>query len=73
MKHRPSYNTPKDKKDENFHEGRNCNPFVPLCDYNIECYKCNNFGHKGHDCRGLLKSHLKENVATIYEEKPNEG
>jgi len=32
-------------------ERRNYNSFSPLQDYNIECYKCNNYGHKASKCR----------------------
>lgn len=27
----------------------NYNPFNPLMDQNIVCYKCNTIGHKAHD------------------------
>lgn len=55
MRNRHGYNAPKDSKAKNFHEGRNYNPFAPLIHYNIECYKCNNFGHKFWDCKSVLK------------------
>jgi hypothetical protein len=32
-------------------ERRNYNSFSPLQDYNVECYKCNNYGHKASECR----------------------
>jgi hypothetical protein len=30
---------------------RNYISFSPLQDYNVECYKCNNYGHKASECR----------------------
>ena len=32
---------------------KNYNPFDPLMDKNIVCYKCNNLGHKARDCREM--------------------
>jgi hypothetical protein len=32
---------------------KNYNPFDPLMDQNIVCYKCNNLGHKARDCREM--------------------
>ena len=32
---------------------RNYNPFDPLMDQNIVCYKCNNLGHKACNCRDM--------------------
>jgi len=45
-------------KTRNSHEfvERNYNSFSPLLDYNVECYKCNKYGHIGHDYRsGVIK------------------
>ena len=50
-----------------FHEDRNYNSFSPFLDYKIECYKCNNFGHKTCSCRSLLESSLKQNVPIMHE------
>ena len=41
------------------------NPFAPLMDQNIVCYKYNNIGHKAHNCRDM-----KENAPIIKKEKP---
>ena len=46
---------------------RNYNSFSPLLDYNIECYKCNNYNHKASDCR-LLKESMKTGTSNIQEE-----
>ena len=73
MINRNGYNAPKNTKDVNFLDGRNYNSFTPFLDHNIECYRCNNFGHKSHDSRSVLKSPLKENVASIHEEKWNKS
>jgi hypothetical protein len=50
----------------------NYNPFSPLMNSNIECYKCNNFGHKAHECRRRLESmrqNMKEKYFTKHEEE----
>lgn len=70
MWNRNGYDSVKKKKYRNFHGDSNYNP---LHDYNVECYKCNNFCHKSHDCRSFVKSRLKENVVVIHEEKPIKG
>jgi hypothetical protein len=44
----------------------NYNSFSPLQDYNVECHKCNNYGHKASDCR-LPKHPIK--TSKIQEEK----
>jgi hypothetical protein len=33
---------------------RNYNSFAPLLDYNVECYKCNKYGHITHDYRSNI-------------------
>ena len=73
MINRNGYKAPKNNKTGNFPEGISYNPFAPLHDCNIECHKCNNLGHKAHDCRSSLKSPLKENVVASHEEKPNKS
>jgi hypothetical protein len=61
----------------------NYNPFSPLVSSNVECYKCNNFGHKAHECRSILEStrqnmnekystkHEKENTR-VWKKKPDQ-
>ena len=44
---------------------KNYNPFSPLMDQNIVCYKCNNIGHKAQNCRNM-----EENDSIINEENP---
>ena len=44
---------------------KNYNPFSPLMDQNIVCYKCNNIGHMARNCRNM-----EENASIIKEEKP---
>jgi hypothetical protein len=34
--------------------------------YNIECYKCHNYGHIAHDCRSMMKPSMKENIDIRY-------
>jgi hypothetical protein len=41
---------------------RNYNPFDPLMDQNIVCYKCNNLGHKARDCRKMKEDNHMPNV-----------
>jgi hypothetical protein len=41
---------------------RNYNPFDPLMDQNIVCYKCNNLGHKARDCREMKEHNHMSNV-----------
>jgi hypothetical protein len=41
-------------------EKRNYNLFSPLQNFNIECKKCNNYGHKTRECRLPMQS-LKTN------------
>jgi hypothetical protein len=41
---------------------RNYNPFDPLMDQNIVCYKCNNLGHKARDCREMKEDNHMPNV-----------
>ena len=65
MRNRSSYNAPKynymNNKNGNPHGNGNYGSFTPLVNFNIECYKCNNFGHKAHDCRSLIKYDLISN------------
>jgi hypothetical protein len=35
-------------------DDRNYNSFAPLLDYNVECYKCNNYRHIARDCRSSI-------------------
>ena len=52
----------------------NYDPFDPLMDQNIVCYKCNNLGHKACNCRDVKKDApiiKKEKPATIWEKKEN--
>jgi hypothetical protein len=37
-------------------EKRNYNSFTPLQNFNIECKKCNNYGHKNRECRLPMQS-----------------
>jgi hypothetical protein len=49
---------------ENVHRpfNRNYNPFDPLMDQNIVCYKCNNLGYKSRDCREMKEDNHMPNV-----------
>jgi hypothetical protein len=47
----------------------NYNPFDPLMDQNIVCYKCNNLGHKAQDCRDMKEDAPMS--ATIWKRKEN--
>ena len=38
------------------------NPFIPLMDQNIVCYKCNNIGYKARNC-----GNMEENTSIIKE------
>jgi hypothetical protein len=40
----------------------NYNPFDPLMDENIVCYKCNNLGHKAQYCREMKEDNRMSNV-----------
>ena len=40
----------------------NYNPFDPLMDENIVCYKCNNLGHKAQYCREMKEDNHMPNV-----------
>jgi hypothetical protein len=44
---------------------RNYNPFDPLMDQNIVCYKCNNLGHKARDCREMKEDNRMPNVPIV--------
>ena len=53
---------------------RNYNPFNPLMDQKIVCYKCNNLGHKAHNCKDMVEDApiiKKEKPTTICEKKEN--
>jgi hypothetical protein len=41
---------------------RNYNPFDPLMDQNIVCYRCNNLGHKVQDCKEMKEDNHMPNV-----------
>jgi hypothetical protein len=51
----------------------NYNSFAPLLDYDIECYKCNNYGHIARDCRSNIikspKQNREEDVLTKHREE----
>ena len=47
---------------------RKYNSFSPLLDYNIECYKCNNYGDKSSNCK-LLECTIKTNTSNFLKEK----
>jgi hypothetical protein len=47
-------------------EKRNYNSFSPLQNFNIECQKCNNYGHKASECR-LPKYSMKASISNIKE------
>ena len=34
---------------------KNVNPFAPLMNSDIECFKCHNFGYKSYECRIRLE------------------
>jgi hypothetical protein len=58
----------KNNKSSRNQRSRNYNSFSPLQDYNIECYKCNNYGHKASNCR-LSKDSMKTSISNSQEEK----
>jgi hypothetical protein len=50
----------------------NYNPFALLVNSNIDFYKCNNFGHKSHECTSILEStrkNIKEKSSTKHDEE----
>jgi hypothetical protein len=47
---------------------RNYNSFSQLLNYNIKCYKCNNYGHKASNYK-LLESTVKTNTSNFLKEK----
>jgi hypothetical protein len=78
-RNRGSYKTSKDdyvsNKTRSSHgfANKNYNSFSPLLDYNIECYKCNNYGHIAHYCRsnivGPPKQNKEEDVLSKHKEE----
>jgi hypothetical protein len=38
---------------------------VYVAPYNIEFYKCHNYGHISHDCRSMIDTSMKENIDII--------
>jgi hypothetical protein len=76
-RNRGSYKTSKDdyvsNKTRSSHgfANINYNSFSPLLD--IECYKCNNYGHIAHDCRSNMikspKQNKEEDVLTKHREE----
>jgi hypothetical protein len=51
---------------------RNYNSFAPLLDYNIECYKCNNYGHIARDYRSIIIKYPKQNMEEYFLTKHRE-
>jgi hypothetical protein len=50
---------------------KNYNPFDPLMDQNIVCYKCNNLGHKARDCRDMKEDAPMPTTVWKRKENPN--
>jgi hypothetical protein len=52
---------------------RNYNSFSPLLDYNVECYKCNNYGHITRGYRSNIinspKQNMEEDALTKHKEE----
>jgi hypothetical protein len=46
---------------------RNYNSFSPFLNYNIICYKCNNYRHIEKFCRNDFRKNHKEETPTIME------
>ena len=61
-----SKNAQRYTKNKNNVDKRNQNSFSPLQDYNVECHKCNNYGHKANECR-FPKYSTKESISNIKE------
>jgi hypothetical protein len=59
-----SYMNGENSRYENVHRllNKNYNPFDPLMDQNIVCYKCNNLGHKARDCKEMKEDNQMPNV-----------
>ena len=51
-------NVQRDKNNKCNKEKRNYNSFSPFLDFNSECQKCNNYGHKTSDCRNMIKRQI---------------
>jgi hypothetical protein len=54
------------ENNKNNAEKRNYSSFSPLQDFNIECQKCNNYGHKASECR-FPKYSIKASISNIKE------
>jgi hypothetical protein len=65
-KYKPK-NVQRYKNNKNDIEKRNYNSFSPLQKYNVECHKCNNYGHKANECR-LSKYSMKTSISNIQED-----
>ena len=65
MRNKSVYDAPKDnyvnRENINSQGDRNYNPFSPLLDFNIECYKLNNCSNTTHDSASLIKFDLMKN------------
>jgi precorrin-3B methylase len=46
---------------------RNYNSFLPLLNYNIICYNCNNYGHIAKLCRSVFRKYKEEETPIVME------